>query len=202
MTQSYIGCYNPFKIFRDSDWLQSPGYFFIWKIHLFLTVLTKGGGRLGCSWSVTKSVIKHKAKPLKFVLPICFLSVEHKKRQSRFFTRPTPLVAQWLISHQNELHTPGIPFLTLLSFFTLPSQTVQTVDVRSIGVQFSIAMGLLCARDTPLNMSKTHFFFIVHGNFGGQQFAIDNSYLGASWRPQKRLISALDGINYWKFPIL
>ena len=112
-------------------------------------------------------MIKHKAKPLKFVLPICFLSVEHKKRQSRFFTRPTPLVAQWLISHQNELHTPGIPFLTLLSFFTLPSQTVQTVDVRSIGVQFSIAMGLLCARDTPLNMSKTHFFFYCTRKFWG-----------------------------------
>ena len=55
---------------------------------------------------------------------------------------------------------------------------MQTVDVRSIGFQFSIAMGLHCARDTPLKMSKTHCTrkflatTICH-------LAVDNSYLGA-----------------------
>ena len=64
---------------------------------------------------------------------------------------------------------------------------MQTVDVRSIGFQFSIAMGLHCVRDTTLKMSKTRFLiFYCTRKFLATticDLAVDNAYLGAGWRP-------------------
>ena len=89
--------------------------------------LTKGGERLGCSWSVSKGVIKQKANPSKFLS-----SVEHKKHQYNFCA--SDLVGPKMVNfalNQNARHTTGIPFPTLLSFFT-PALRVCTDDHSGI----------------------------------------------------------------------
>ena len=77
----------------------------------------QGGGRLGCSWSVTKSVTKHKAlKSLSNLLAKMLSQVGHKKLQSTFLLvqmRRLPL--KWLILRQNETKT------TSLGLSSLPS---------------------------------------------------------------------------------
>ena len=138
------------------------------------------GERLGCFWSVTKSVIKQKAKPSKFLLPICFLPFEHKKHQSRFFTRATPLVApklvKWLIFYRNELHGTRLvfPSLPCWVFFT-PTLRVYADGRRSV-YRFPIFysyVASLRARHSAKNVQNTLvLFFIVHKNFWRQQFAI------------------------------
>ena len=68
-------------------------------------ILTKqGGGRLGCSWSVTNSVTKHKTiKSLRNLFVKMLTEVGHKKLQSRCLLvqiRWSPL--KWLILPQNN----------------------------------------------------------------------------------------------------
>ena len=99
-----------------------------------LKILTKrGGGRLGCSWSVAKSVTKHKAlKSLSNLLAKMLSRVGHKKLQSTFLLvqmRRLPL--KWLILRQNETQPTslGLSSLPYWVFFT-PIPRVST-DVRS-----------------------------------------------------------------------
>ena len=76
-----------------------------------------------------------KAKPYNFLRYILPSAVEHKKNQSRFFTRATPLVATKMVnfvSKRNSRYTSLIPFLTILTFFLPPpSESVRSVGVRS-----------------------------------------------------------------------
>ena len=82
-------------------------------------ILTKrGGGRLCCSWSVTKSVTKQKAKFKKFICENFLRNsqAEHKKLQSRFLLQQLRwLPFKWLLLSQNETqHTflghPSLPY--------------------------------------------------------------------------------------------
>ena len=86
-------------------------------IHLskFWPVGEGGLGRLGCSWSVTKSVTKQKAKPEKFFSENFVLS-RNQETSVWILTRATPLVAPNLvILRQNEtqrqcLGLPSLPY--------------------------------------------------------------------------------------------
>ena len=82
-------------------------------------ILTKrGGGRLGFSWSVTKSVAKQKAKLKKFICENFLRNsqAEHTKIQSRFLLQQLRwLPLKWLILSQNEtqhtlLEHPSLPY--------------------------------------------------------------------------------------------
>ena len=143
------------------------------------------GKRLGCSWNVTKSVIKQKAKPSKFFLPICFLPFEYKKHQSRFFTRATALVSpkqvKWLIFHRSELHGTrlGFPSLPCWVFLT-PTRTVYADGGRSV-YRFPIFYSYgasLRARHSAKNVQNTLFLFLLYMKIfgdnnlpsGGRQF--------------------------------
>ena len=84
-------------------------------------ILTKRGG------GETKLLLERDQKrdqatkqSLKIFFWVILSSVEHKKHQSRFFTRATPLVATKMVNFapkRNARYTSGIPFATLLSFF-------------------------------------------------------------------------------------
>ena len=70
-------------------------------------------GRLGCSWSVTKSVTKQKAKPEKFFSENFVLS-RNQETSVWIPTRATPLVApKMVILRQNETQRQclGLPSL-------------------------------------------------------------------------------------------
>ena len=95
-------------------------------------ILTKrGGGRLGCSWSVIKSVTKHKAlKSLCNLFAKMLSYVGHKKLQSTFLLvqmRRFPL--KWLILRQNETQrtTLGLSSLPYWIFLPLFPESVRTV---------------------------------------------------------------------------
>ena len=84
-------------------------------------------GRLGCSWSVTKSVTKQKAKPEKFFSENFVLS---RNQETSFWilTRATPLVApKMVILRQNETQRQclGLPSLPCEVFLLLPPQSVR-----------------------------------------------------------------------------
>ena len=113
-----------------------------------------GWERLGCSWRVTKSVIKQKAKPFKF-LPQNFVISWAKKSQSGFFTRANTLVAPKMFDFAPKRNA----FLPYWVFFLhLPLDSVRTVGVQSYAAvitkfyrihrfpQFSLGLRFRCAR--------------------------------------------------------
>ena len=113
-----------------------------------------GWERLGCSWRVTKSVIKQKAKPFKF-LPQNLVISWAKKNQSGFFTRANTLVAPKMFDFAPKRNA----FLPYWVFFLhLPLDSVQTVGFQSYAdvitkfyrihrfPQFSLGLRFRCAR--------------------------------------------------------
>ena len=91
-------------------------------------VLTKqGGGRLGCSWSVTNSETKHKTiKSLRNLFVKMLTEVGHKKLQSRcLLVQIRWLPLKRLILRQNN-ETQRTHFRTLLSFLLLLPESVRT----------------------------------------------------------------------------
>ena len=106
-----------------------------------------GWERLGCSWRVTKSVIKQKAKPFKF-LPQNFVISWAKKNQSGSFTRANTLVAPKMFDFAPKRNA----FLPYWVFFcTLPVITkfyrIHRFPQFSLGLRFRCAR---FARSTPV----------------------------------------------------
>ena len=98
-------------------------------------ILTKrGGGETRLLLERDQKRDQAKKQSLKIFFWQILSSVEHKKHRSRFFTRPTPLVAlKWLILRQNETQGTrlGFPSPPYWVFFT-PTLRVCTGLRRSV----------------------------------------------------------------------
>ena len=118
-------------------------------------ILTKrGGGRLGFSWSVTKSVAKQKSKLKKFICENFLRNsqAEHTKILSRFLLQQLRwLPLKWLILSQNEtqhtlLEHPSLPYWVFYPYSqTVYGQQTYANFLASVGYHFLLAIGLHCA---------------------------------------------------------
>ena len=99
----------------------------------------QGWGRgeriLGCSWSMTKSMIK---QSLWTFFRQILSSFKHKYNQCTFFTQANPLVTPNMVHFVpkwNAKYTSGFPFPTLLSFST---PTLRVWTCKWIGIRLIV----------------------------------------------------------------
>ena len=131
ITQAHLGCISfhnwneKKKGFSCQQVVRQQTNFYM--LHKFsrmnspVKVLTRGRGRLGCSWGVTKSLItKQKAKTLEiYFRQFCHKSNTRNFNLDFYLSNSVGLVAPKMVNFapkQNTMSESGTPFLTLLNF--------------------------------------------------------------------------------------